>query len=213
MKRGQRHAPPQPKPAPEATAPVIPPHIAALGIVKSVRPDSSYVCIHNMELTECDECAPIALLADEEASVSAASGVEIAGTQEEGVGSLGALPPIEESPKPATCAPALDGPRDTAASGQALMSEESMPEALSVACAALGLASEHVRKHTPLGEGRCRILTHGGTSITWPDDRDKYTATPLTLAQKDGIVRSKAHIPGLLGKASEAARDFKAEPL
>lgn len=209
MKRGPKRAA---KPA--HAAPTIPPHIAALEIVKSVRPDGSYVCIHDLELTECDECAPIALLADEEASGPAAPTIAIEFE-----------PPAPDAPDaPPVVAFASDrtvGTLDEMRTEYQIHAEFPAPEvrpvlvfdeSLSVACAALGLAGEHVRKYTPLDADRFRILTHGGTSITWPDDRDKYTAQPLTQAQKDGVVTSTAHVVDSLCKASEAARKLGAEP-
>lgn len=189
---------------PDHDEPAIPPHIAALEIVKSVQPDGSYVCVHDMELTECDECAPIALLADEEASGPAAPTIAI--EFEPSAPDAPDAPPVVAFASDRTVFRAegtLDEIETALARGEA-------PEDPLVACAALGLASEHVRKYTPIGAGRFRILTHGGMSITWPDDRDKYTAQPLTQAQKDGKVTSTAHVVGSLQKASEAARKFKA---
>lgn len=173
MKRGRKHAP-QPKPAPAADpAPAIPPHIATLGIVKSVRPDGSYVCIHGQEMTECDECAPLALLADEEASGPATAGVEIAGTQEEGSGVFGALPPID----PAGIAPLV-------------CDDLEVPEDLAVACAALGLASEHVLTHAIRGDGSVSIVTRGGARLSWPcTEEQRQAATALTDQQRDGLIR------------------------
>lgn len=218
MKKGQKHAPkpipPSPAPAPAQGIPGIPWHLAALEIVKSVNADGSCVCVHDLPLETCDDCGPIAQLAAGEATGEPAPALVESMPEDQTERVTGILDAFGEVPLLAAAefpfAPGTLVPEpsvDQIRAEPTAFESEPMPEDLSVACAALGLAREHVLKHTPLGEGRCRILTHGGTSITWPDDRDKYTAQPLTQAQKDGIVRSKAHITNSLQKASEAARE------
>jgi hypothetical protein len=235
MKRGPK------KPAPHV-APRIPEHIAALEIVKSVRSDGSYVCVHDLELTECDDCGPVAMLADEEVNLTALDAPESIVVEDEdalftedrphGL----AIPEVPEgSPVPcrtcgqtaagqhgeypcATCglpmvhddSPAMppgddssyvsftcqgcgkpigggcwgcDGTRLTAP-------DESMPEDLSVACAALGLSIGHVLTHAIRADGSVSIITRGGKRLFWPcSDEARQAALQLTEQERDGRIR------------------------
>lgn len=202
MKRGPKHAA---KPA--HVAPTIPEHIAALEIVKSVRPDGSYVCIHDLELTECDECAPIALLADEEAGGPAALDAE----REERPASEDHTPQVARPDDDAAAdGPVVqarlveDSPTRTEYQIHAefpapevrpvlvpdAIFDESIPENLSVACAALGLAGEHVLTHAIRGDGSVSIVTRGGSRLAWPcSEEQRHAALALTDQQRDGSIR------------------------
>lgn len=74
----------------------------------------------------------------------------------------------------------------------------------------LGLAPGDVFR-SECADGEATIITQGGTRIVWPRDRQKFTDTPLTQSQRDGIVRSVAHIGDTLRRAAAAAKLARAD--